>query len=115
MDVLDPIPDKLEIWPVTQNEKEPSPSIHSRLSIDRDMINLAKANSCFFQAILDGFSRQPRPMFDASKTFLFDRGDQFASSNNTGGGVRVVCVDTKNDQTQFLVLCYKVRITMDVN
>ena len=79
-----------------QDKSEPTQIIRARFPIDGDMIDLLQPQPHFFQAVVDRAGRQPGPMLDPAKTFLFRRGHQFAVYKQARGGIAVVCVKAED-------------------
>ena len=83
-----------------QNETQAPPVVRSRLTVDRDVIDIAQAQPAFLQTVIDRIGRQPGPMLDPAKTFFLCRGDDFSIDNQTRGGIGVVSVQSKNGHSQ---------------
>ena len=86
-------PDQPQIGAMTQDEQQPPGMVDSRIAVDGNMIEFAKADAPFLQAILDRMCRQTSPMFDPAKAFFLSRGDDLSIAKQTRRRVPVVSVD----------------------
>lgn len=81
---------------MAKDETEPSKIVDVRIAIDGDMIDSAETNPTFAEAILDGFTWESGPVFDAEETFLLHGGDQFSVLQKAGGGITVISVKAED-------------------
>ena len=61
------------------------------------MVDIAKAQVAFAQAICDRLRRKPGPMLDATKPLFFRRRNKLAVLHNAGRTVRVERIEPEND------------------
>ena len=60
------------------DERQSAPVIRARFAIDGDVIDFLQAHFSFIETKFDRLGRQPGPVLDPTKTFLFGRGNEFA-------------------------------------
>src|SRR4051812_19726153 len=68
--------------------------------VDRDVVDIAKAQVAFAQAICHRLRRKPGPMLHATKALFFRRRNKLAVLHNAGRTVRVERIEAENDHLQ---------------
>ena len=86
--------------PVGQNESEPAQIVGTRFAINGNVIDFLQLEFRFLEAIIDRARRQTCPVVDPAKSFLFRRGNEFAIDKQTGRGIAVISVETKDVQSR---------------
>src|SRR5271165_7463783 len=81
------------------------------ISRNGHVVNIRQIDSCGPQAITNCGSGESRRIFDAIKSFFFDRSDQLAIRDERGGSVAMIGVDPKN--IHFASLAY-LKVTIQV-
>jgi hypothetical protein len=69
---------EFQIWPAAEDEEKPPEVIHLRVQVDRDVIEVADADSGLFEAKTNRFNGNTGPMLNAEETLLLNGGDEFS-------------------------------------
>ncbi len=104
MAVADAVQHQAQVRPLAQHIADLARQAGLAVLIDGQHIDVAGLQTCFVQAVANGFRGEARPVLDPAQAFLFQRGDQFPATHQTGRAVTVKGVHAKDDHATFPVL-----------